>query len=201
MWRETKPQSLKEVIYMNIEIVQDRSEAVLKAYPNVGDYPSLNRQTPYILGEEVILHSKKDISGKGSLSGKLVAFSLIASASALQGCATPQERAILAFCESQAYQRVPQKLVNQQVYRSIYVGDRVIGSRNVCKTETKNQPDGKGGGVKTTETVCQDEPITQPVFENRLVMETVDLNLYERQNQVKVCTSDALAKNMFSHIR
>ncbi len=186
---------------MAIAIVQERSEPVLKAYPNVGNYPSLNRQIPFILGEEVILHSTKEISGKTSLSGKLVAFSLIACASALQGCATPQERAIFAFCESQAYQRVPQKLVNQQVYRSIYPGDRVIGSRNVCKTETKNQSDGKGGGVKTTETVCKDEPITQPNFENRLVVETIDLNFYERQSQVKVCTSDALAKNMFSHIR
>ena len=152
------------------------------------------------LGEDVTLYDSKHKGGKKGLS-RTVAIAMFVSVPAFQGCTTPQERAILAFCESQAYQRVPQRLVNQQVYKPVYVGDRVIGSRNICKTETKNQPDGKGGGVKTTETVCRDEPITQPNFENRLVMETIDLNAHERQNQVKACISDALAKNMFSHIR
>jgi len=63
----------------------------------------------------------------------------------LTACATPQERAISAYCGAEALRTIPQQLVSQPVVRSVYIGDRVLGSRNICKTinlESKDK-DGK----------------------------------------------------------
>ena len=126
---------------------------------------------------------------------------IIFSVALLAGCSTPQERAVQNYCQAQAFEKIPKNLVNQQVYRSVRVGERVTGHRNSCRTEIKNRQDGKGGAIKSSETVCMDEPITQPEYQNQLVTEVVDLNQSTRQNYVRECAVDALSKNMFSHLR
>ena len=119
----------------------------------------------------------------------------------LIGCATPQQRAIAAHCDAEGLRAVPQQLIVQQVMRPVYVGERTIGSRNKCKTETKVSKNKQGDTVSTRETTCVDEPITEAVYKNQLVNETVDLNGQSRQNFVRVCAADALAKGMYSHLK
>jgi len=125
----------------------------------------------------------------------------IAGVATLGSCATPQQRAIAAHCDAEGLRAVPQQLIVQQVMRPVYVGERTIGSRNKCKTETKVSKNKNGDTVSTRETTCVDEPITEAVCKNQLVNETVDLNGQSRQNFVRVCVADALAKGMYSHLK
>jgi hypothetical protein len=119
----------------------------------------------------------------------------------LAGCATPQEKAITAHCEAEGTRLIAQQLVAQQVMRSFRIGDRIAGYRNICKTETRESKDAKGTETKIRETVCRDEPIVEPVYQQRLVSEWVDLNLPQRQSFVRACSAEAKAKGMFSHLK
>lgn len=49
--------------------------------------------------------------------------------------------------------------------------------------------------------MCRDDPIYEPVYEQRLVTEMVDLNQPRRQDFERACTAEALAKGMFSHLK
>ena len=120
---------------------------------------------------------------------------------AVVACATPQQRAIAAHCEAEGLRALPRQLVIQQVVRPVYVGDRTVGSRNKCKTETKVSKNNKGDTVQVRETICVDEPITEPVYKNQLVNESVDLNALSRQNFIRVCVADALSKGMYAHLK
>lgn len=119
----------------------------------------------------------------------------------LAGCATPQEKAITAHCEAEGARVIAQQMASQQVMRSFRVGDRVVGHRNICRTETRDSKDAKGTEIKIRETICRDEPIVEPVYQQRLVSEWVDLNLPQRQSFVRSCSTEALANGMFSHLK
>ena len=119
----------------------------------------------------------------------------------LAGCATPQEKAITAHCEAEGARLIAQQLVAQQVMRSFRIGDRIAGYRNICKTETRESKDAKGTETKIRETICRDEPIVEPVYQQRLVSEWGDLNLPQRQSFVRACSAEAKAKGMFSHLK
>jgi len=73
----------------------------------------------------------------------------------LAGCATPQDRAISAYCGAEALRTIPQQLVSQPVVRSFYIGDRVLGSRNICKTINLESKDKDGKIIKTKEVICK----------------------------------------------
>ncbi len=126
---------------------------------------------------------------------------LVLAAAVLTGCATPQEKAITAHCEAEGMRIIPQQLATQQVMRSFHVGDRVAGFRNVCRTETRDSKDAKGTEIKIRETLCRDEPILQPVYQQRQVSEVVDLNLTQRQSFVRSCSAQAKAQGLFSHLK
>jgi hypothetical protein len=81
----------------------------------------------------------------------------------LAGCATPQERAISAYCGAEALRMYPQQLVSQQVLRSVYIGDKTVGNKNTCKTEIKELKNKVGTITKTRETICRDDPNLEPV--------------------------------------
>ena len=119
----------------------------------------------------------------------------------LTGCASPQEKAITAHCEAEGARIIPQQMVTQQVMRSFRIGERIAGYRNICKTETRQSKDAKGTEIKIRETICRDEPIVEPVYQQRPVSELVDLNLPQRQSFVRACSTEALAKGMFSHLK
>ncbi|MEI7784235.1 MAG: hypothetical protein WCK08_07625 [Betaproteobacteria bacterium] len=119
----------------------------------------------------------------------------------LTGCASPQEKAIAAHCEAEGARIISQQVVTQQVMRSFRVGERITGYRNICKTETRDSKDAKGTEIKIRETLCRDEPIVEPVYQQRPVSELVDLNLPQRQSFVRSCSTEALAKGMFSHLK
>ena len=119
----------------------------------------------------------------------------------LAGCATPQEKAITAHCEAEGARIFAQQMATQQVMRSFRVGERIAGYRNICKTETRESKDAKGTETKIRETLCRDEPIVEPVYQQRPVSELVDLNLPQRQSFVRSCATEALAKGMFSHLK
>jgi len=125
----------------------------------------------------------------------------VIAAFAIAGCATPQERAIAAYCLSEGMRSVPQLLQSQQVLRSVYVGDRQVGHKNKCTTAVSEARDKDGKITKTTETICRDEPIMQAVYQDRLVNEVVDLNAVQRQGFVQSCTSDALARGMYANLK
>lgn len=126
---------------------------------------------------------------------------LVAVAAALSGCATPQEKAIAAHCQAEGTRLIPLQTAAQQVMRPFRVGDRITGFRNTCKTITRDSKDEKGNAIKIRETVCRDDPIYEPVYEQRLVTEMVDLNQPRRQDFERACTAEALAKGMFSHLK
>ena len=120
---------------------------------------------------------------------------------ALSGCATPQQRAISAHCEAEGLRGVPQQLVSQQVMRSVYLGDRTVGSKNTCKTEVREKADRQGNITKVRETICKDEPTIEPVSQQRLVNEVIDLNAIARRNFVTTCSADAMARGMYSNLK
>jgi hypothetical protein len=119
----------------------------------------------------------------------------------LTACATPQERAISAYCGAEAFRTIPQQLVSQPVVRSIYMGDRVLGSRNVCKTINLESKDKDGKITKTKEVVCKNYPILEPMYQQQLVNETVDVNNSYRQQQIESCKIVSKSNNMFSDIK
>ena len=119
----------------------------------------------------------------------------------LAGCATPQEKAIFAHCNAEAFKMIPQQLVTQQVMRPFFIGEKIIGNRNVCRTNIRDSKDRRGNITKIRETICMDEPITEPVFQQQLVSETVDINISQRQVQINSCSLNAKAIGMFSNIK
>ncbi len=119
----------------------------------------------------------------------------------LAGCATPQERAISAYCGAEALRKIPQQLVSQQVVRSVYIGDKIVGNRNVCKTEFVESKDKRGNITKTRETICRDDPILEPVYQDQLVKEVVDLNSNQRQGQIATCEVVSKANGMFANVK
>jgi len=119
----------------------------------------------------------------------------------LAGCATPQERAISAYCGAEALKTIPQQLVSQQVVRSVYIGDKIVGNRNVCKTEFVESKDKKGNITKTRETICRDNPILEPVYQQQLVNEVVDVNSSQRQMQITSCEIVSKSNGMFANVK
>ena len=126
---------------------------------------------------------------------------LLASVFWLAACATPQDKAIAAHCQAEGMRLIPLQTVPQQVMRSFHVGDRITGYRNSCRTVTRDSKDEKGNPVRIRETVCRDDPIYEPVYEQRLVSELVDLNLARRQSHERVCATEAKAQGMFKHLQ
>lgn len=114
------------------------------------------------------------------------------------GCATPQERAIKAFCENQALQAYPQKLEQRLVRRYVQVGERNKGFKNTCKTVVTTDRTTK---AKTEEVTCMEEPIKEAIYDYRQFLEMVDINQVARINEVTVCTSNAVAQGMFKDPR
>jgi hypothetical protein len=119
----------------------------------------------------------------------------------LAGCATPQERAISAFCGAEALKTIPQQLVSQPVVRSVYIGDRVLGSRNICKTINLESKDKDGKITKTKEVVCRNYPILEPMYHQQLVNELVDVNNSYRYQQIESCKIVSKTNNMFSDVK
>ena len=119
----------------------------------------------------------------------------------LAGCATPQERAISAYCGAEALRMIPQQLVSQQVVRSVYIGDKIVGNRNICKTEFIESKDKRGNITKTRETICRDDPIVEPVYQQQLVNEVVDVNSSQRQLQIRNCEIVSKSNGMFVNIK
>ena len=119
----------------------------------------------------------------------------------LAGCATPQERAISAYCGAEALKMFPQQLVSQQVLRPVYIGDKIVGNRNVCKTEFVESKDKRGNITKTRETICRDDPIVEPVYQQQLVNEVVDVNSSQRQMQITSCEIVSKSNGMFANVK
>ena len=119
----------------------------------------------------------------------------------LAGCATPQERAISAYCGAEALLMYPQQLVSQKVLRPVYIGDKTVGNKNTCKTEIKESKDKVGTITKTRETICRDEPILEPVYQNQLVNEVVDLNSNQRKAQIATCEVVSKSNGMFANVK
>jgi len=119
----------------------------------------------------------------------------------LAGCATPQERAISAYCGAEALLMYPQQLVSQKVLRPVYIGDKTVGNKNTCKTDIKESKDKVGTITKTRETICRDEPILEPVYQNQLVNEVVDLNSNQRKVQIATCEVVSKSNGMFANVK
>ena len=119
----------------------------------------------------------------------------------LAGCATPQERAISAYCGAEALKMFPQQLVSQQVLRPVYIGDKTVGNKNTCKTEIKESKNKIGTITKTRETICRDDPILEPVYQDQLVKEVVDVNSNQRQVQIANCEVVSKANGMFANVK
>jgi hypothetical protein len=119
----------------------------------------------------------------------------------LAGCATPQERAISAYCGAEALRMYPQQLISQQVLRPVYIGDKTVGNKNTCKTEIKETKDKIGTITKTRETICRDEPILEPVYQKQLVNEKVDINTDRRQGQIANCEVVSKSNGMFANVK
>ena len=119
----------------------------------------------------------------------------------LAGCATPQERAISAYCGAEALRMYPQQLVSQQVLRPVYIGDKTVGNKNTCKTEIRESKDKVGTITKTRETICRNDPILEPVYQDQLVKEVVDLNSNQRQGQIATCEVVSKANGMFANVK
>ena len=126
--------------------------------------------------------------------GTLLLLSLVA-------CTTPQERAIYEYCSAEALRTIPQQLVSQPVVRSFYIGDRVLGSRNICKTINLESKDKDGKITKTKEVVCKNYPVLEPMYQQQLVNEPVDLNNSYRHQQIESCKIVSKTNNMFSDIK
>lgn len=119
----------------------------------------------------------------------------------LTGCATPQERAITAYCQAEGLRALPPQTTLQQVMRSFWMGDRVVGFRNRCRTVTSDGKDAKGNPVVIKETLCRDYPIYQPFYQDRWVTELVDLNMPQRQVIERSCFADSLNRGMFLNVK
>jgi hypothetical protein len=120
----------------------------------------------------------------------------------LTACTTPQERAISDFCEREALRELPVDTIIVPVTRPIYVGERVVGARRVCKTrERQVAKDDKGRSEKLTETVCTDEPVTKPMYKDVLVQEPMDRNQGPRASYVGLCRRQAIQQGMFADVK
>lgn len=119
----------------------------------------------------------------------------------LIGCATPQERAITAYCQAEGLRALPPQTTTQQVMRSFWMGERVVGFRNRCRTVTSDGKDAKGNPVVIKETLCRDDPIYQPFYQDRWVTELVDLNMPQRQVIERSCFAESLNRGMFLTVK
>jgi hypothetical protein len=102
----------------------------------------------------------------------------------LSACATPQQRAISSYCENESYRFIPQQIMVQQVWKSVYVGQTITGYRNVCNNHS-----------------CYTVPVRGPLYENRLVNETVDINANQRAAFIQNCSNQALQSGMYSNLK
>lgn len=119
----------------------------------------------------------------------------------LTGCATPQERAITAYCQAEGLRALPPQTATQQVMRSFWMGDRVVGFRNRCRTVTSDGKDAKGNPVVIKETLCRDDPIYRPFYQDRWVTELVDLNMPQRQVIERLCFAESLNRGLFLTVK
>jgi hypothetical protein len=85
--------------------------------------------------------------------------------------------------------------------RSFYIGDRVLGSRNICKTINLESKDKDGKIIKTKEVICKNYPVLEPMYQQQLVNELVDLNNSYRHQQIESCKIVSKTNNMFSDIK
>ena len=116
----------------------------------------------------------------------------------LAGCATPQEKAIAAYCANEAAARYPAQLVTQTVQRQVQVGERIVGKRSKCRTTEQLD---KRRGVRIEESICTDEPIREPIYEPRMVQETIDLNQGARNNHAGVCRAQSMQAGLFADLK
>ena len=139
--------------------------------------------------------------------GRVVRLLALAGVAGLVACATPQEKAIAAHCEAEGLRVVPQQLQQQQVMRPFLVGERLMGFRNICRTVTRDVREARDprstntADVRVRETICHDEPIVAPIYEQRPVTELVDLNFAARRGFVRACSAEALAKGLFADLK
>lgn len=134
------------------------------------------------------------------ISGYSLFFSLLPIL-LLTACASPQQKAVSAFCNTEGFKQMPPNNRMERQIQSVHVGDKLVGSREVCTVQNNQSRDKRGNVTTVRERVCIDEPITQPVYEPREVNIVTDLNLFSRQNFVQSCIADSLAKGMYSHLK
>jgi hypothetical protein len=81
------------------------------------------------------------------------------------------------------------------------VGDKTVGNRNVCTTEFTESRDKRGNITKTRETICKDEPVLEPVYQQQLVNEMIDVNSSQRQLQKTSCEIVSKSNGMFANVK
>lgn len=131
--------------------------------------------------------------------------SILGAVFLLVGCATRQELAIYDYCEGQGLMKYPQNWISSTTEASVLVGQKVVGSKQVCETDTstKSAPSG-GRSDRTTEVqvrTCRIQDITEPIYERRLVPTTIDTNLALRKNFVSSCFASSKAAGMFNELK
>ena len=69
------------------------------------------------------------------------------------------------------------------------------------QTNARKSKDKDGKITKTKEVVCKNYPILEPMYQQQLVNETVDVNNSYRQQQIESCKVVSKSNNMFSDIK
>ena len=76
-----------------------------------------------------------------------------------------------------------------------------MGSRNTCKTIILESKDKDGKITKTKEVICKNYPVLEPMYQQQLVNELVDINNSYRIQQIESCKIVSKTNNMFSDIK
>jgi hypothetical protein len=84
---------------------------------------------------------------------------------------------------------------------AISADDKTVGNKNTCKTEFVESKDKRGNITKTRETICRDDPILEPVYQQQLVNEVVDVNSSQRQMQITSCEIVSKSNGMFANVK
>ena len=84
---------------------------------------------------------------------------------------------------------------------AISADDKTVGNKNTCKTEFVESKDKRGNITKTRETICRDDPIVEPVYQQQLVNEVVDVNSSQRQLQITNCEIVSKSNGMFANVK
>jgi hypothetical protein len=116
------------------------------------------------------------------------------------GCASERYLAISAHCNTEGFSHAPplNRMVRQVTL--VHVGDKIVGTKEVCTVTESQGLDYSGDVVSTRQRVCRHEQITEPAFEPREIDVVVDVNQQSRNRFVDSCVSDAFAKNMYSDL-